>query len=153
MINLRGTIQETLALVYENMAMLQKVRRLLDIKATITEWIKRSWKICLNLCSRRLLKHILSLVKNFNPRRLWSPNIDLRDDLFSLGTVFLKPQNEVELRILISVLFHSHIKFGQILKGNCPSFQRGSTQSGTCLDISCRLRYNRKEIWRWSIYQ
>ena len=41
------------------------------------------------------------------------PNTDLDDRFISLRIVFLKLNNEVELRMLISSLFHSHITFGK----------------------------------------
>ena len=144
-------LKESLALVHKVVAMQKKVNCRLNIKSTVTEWIMISGKLCLNLYSLRWLKDVLSIGKNFNLSRLRMPNTDLDDRFISLRIVFLKLNNEVELRMLISSLFLSHITFGKKkLKSNCPSLQRGILRSRTCLDIPCKLGYSRVKIWKWS---
>ena len=84
-----------------------------------------SWKLCLNLCAWRRLKDILSLLENFNPsKQMWTANTELGNDRISLRTAFLKPKNEVELRMLILSSFHPYIQKKKVLKSNRPSFQQ-----------------------------
>ena len=103
-----------------------------------------SWKLCLTLCSLRLLKFILGLAKNFNSSGLWMSNIQLGD-----GLIFLRMRWSRECWYQVPISYYIRKKGN--LKSKCPSLQLVISQSGTCLGIACRLIYKRVEIWRWSI--
>ena len=49
-----------------------------------------SWKLCLNLCSRRWLRPRRSLVRNLIPCRLWHSNTLLIEGLINFRMAFLK---------------------------------------------------------------
>ena len=50
----------------------------------------KSWKLCLNLCSRRWLRPRRSLVRNLIPCGLWHSNSLLRKGLINFRMAFLK---------------------------------------------------------------
>ena len=111
-----------------------------------------SWKLCLDLCSRRWLKGSLSLVKNINRSRSSMPNY-LGNYLYFFKKSILKT-NEWGEAANVNIKFFPftyYIRKRRIFKRNCPSFQWGIYWSGTCLDIT--YRKNKAEIWRWSINQ
>ena len=103
-----------------------------------------SWKLCLTLCSLRLLKFILGLAKNFNSSGLWMSNIALGD-----GLIFLRMRWSCECWYQVPISYYIRKKGN--LKSQCPSLQLVISQSGTCHGIACRLIYKRVDIWRWSI--
>ena len=70
MISLRETVQESLTLVHKVMAMERKMSRCLDIKLTITEWIKNILEILFEFMFSKMTERKLNLVKNFNPSGL-----------------------------------------------------------------------------------
>ena len=68
---------------------------------------KVSWKLCLNLCSRKWLKPRCSLVRYLVPFQLWQLNTLFGDGLINFNKFFLKPLRLAALRILGSNLFRS----------------------------------------------
>ena len=74
---------------------------------------KVSWKLCLNLCSRKWLRPTRSLVSNLIPSRL-----SILKMLLGLGRInfkmdFLNTSKLTEFRTLKSNLFHSVITDGK----------------------------------------
>ena len=69
--------------------------------------LSESWKLCLNLCSRRWLKPNLNLVNNLTPLGLWQLKTVLPEGRMKFKSVFLKIFKLSELRIFRSSLFHS----------------------------------------------
>ena len=68
-----------------------------------------SWKLCLNLCSRRWPIPSRSLVSSFTPIGLWQPKILFAVGLMNLRIFDLKMLSVSELRMWESNLFHSII--------------------------------------------
>ena len=66
-----------------------------------------SWKLCLNLCSRRWLKSNLNLVNNLTPLGLWQLKVVLPEGRMKLKSFFLEMLELFELRMFSSSLFHS----------------------------------------------
>ena len=66
-----------------------------------------SWTLCLNLCSRRWLKHNLNLVDNLTPLGLWQLKTVLLEGRMKFKSVLLKIFKLSELRIFRFSLFHS----------------------------------------------
>ena len=72
-----------------------------------------SWKLWLNLCSRRWLNPSLSLVKNIKPLGWWQLKTLFGVGLIKLKIFFLKTEKLSALRILASKMFHSFIEEGK----------------------------------------
>ena len=68
---------------------------------------KVSWKLCLNLCSRKWLRPGCSLVRYLVPLQLWQLNTLFGDGLINFNKFFLKALRLAALRRLGSNLFHS----------------------------------------------
>ena len=68
---------------------------------------KVSWKLCLNLCSRKWLRPRCSLVRHLIPSQLWQLNSLFGDGLINFNKFFLKVLRLVTLRRLGSNLFHA----------------------------------------------
>ena len=68
--------------------------------------LSESWKLCLNLCSRRWLKPNLNLVNNLTPLGLWQLKTVLPEGRMKFKSVFLKIFKLSELQIFMSSLFH-----------------------------------------------
>ena len=68
--------------------------------------LSESWKLCLNLCSRRWLKPNLNLVNNLTPLGLWQLKTVLPEGRVKFKSVFLKIFKLSELQIFMSSLFH-----------------------------------------------
>ena len=66
----------------------------------------KSWKLCLNLWSRRWLKPILNLVSNFTPWGLWQVKVLFGDGRMNCNMFFLKIEKLSEFLILLFRLFH-----------------------------------------------
>ena len=69
--------------------------------------LRISWKLCLNLCSRRWLSPSRSLVSSFSPKGLWEPKILFAVGLMNLRVFDLKMLSVSELQMLESNLFRS----------------------------------------------
>ena len=69
--------------------------------------LSESWKLCLNLCSRRWLKPNLNLVNNLTPLGLWQLKVVLPEGRMKFKSVFLEMFELSELRMFSSSLFHS----------------------------------------------
>ena len=69
--------------------------------------LSESWKLCLNLCSRRWLKPNLNLFNNLTPLGLWQLKKVLSEGHEKFKSVFLKIFKLSEFRIFRSSLFHS----------------------------------------------
>ena len=78
-------------------------------KPQLQNGFKESWKLCLNLCSRKWLKPSRSLVINLIPLGLWQLKTLLADGLINFRILFLKILKLLESLILWSSLFHSII--------------------------------------------
>ena len=68
---------------------------------------RESWKLCLNLCSRKWLSPTRNLVSSLIPWGLCTLNVLLGLGLINLRICFLKALTDSEFRILLSSLFHS----------------------------------------------
>ena len=66
-----------------------------------------SWKLRLNLCSKRWISPSRSLLRSFTPRRLWQTKILFPVGLMSFKIFDLKMLSVYELRMSKSNLFHS----------------------------------------------
>ena len=66
-----------------------------------------SWKLCLNLLSRRWLKPNLNLVSNFTPLGLRQLMMLFEDVCMNCNIFLLKIEKLSEFLILLSRLFHS----------------------------------------------
>ena len=75
--------------------------------------LRKSRKLCLNLCSFKWLKPNRSLVNSCNPMGLWIPNVSTCFGRMKLDKAFLKAVYDVMLLILMSSLFHSVMTFGK----------------------------------------
>ena len=86
-----------------------------------------SWKLCLNLCSRRWLKPNLNLVNNLTPLGLWQLKTVLPEGRMKFKSIFLKIYKLSELRIFRSSLFHSITVEGkkEFRKKLCFTLNRG----------------------------
>ena len=69
--------------------------------------LSESWKLCLNLCSRRWLKPNLKLVNKLTRLGLWQFKTVLPEGCMKLKSAFLKIFKLSELWIFRSSLFHS----------------------------------------------
>ena len=78
-------------------------------KPQLQNGFKESWKLCLNLCSRKWLKPSRSLVINLIPLGLWQLKRLLADGLINFRILFLKTLKLLEFLTLWSSLFHSII--------------------------------------------
>ena len=67
----------------------------------------KSWKLCLNLCSRRSLRPRWSLVRNLIPFGLWYSNTLLGEGVINFRIAFLKFPKVSEFLRLALRLFHS----------------------------------------------
>ena len=77
-------------------------------KLQLQNGFKESWKLCLNLCSRKWLKPSRSLVSNLIPLGLWQLK-RLSDGLINFRILFLRILKLLEFLMLWSNLFHSII--------------------------------------------
>ena len=68
---------------------------------------RESWKLCLDLCSRKWLSPTRNLVSSSIPWGLCTLNVLLGLGLINLRACFLKALTDSEFRILLSSLFHS----------------------------------------------
>ena len=75
-------------------------------KPQLQNGFKESWKLCLNLCSRKWLKPSRSLVINLIPLGLWQLKRLLADGLINFSTLFLEILKLLEFLMLSSSLFH-----------------------------------------------
>ena len=82
-------------------------------KPQLQNGFKESWKLCLNLCSRKWLKPSRSLVINLIPLGLWQLKRLLADGLINFRILFLKILKLLEFLTLWSSLFHSIIVDGK----------------------------------------
>ena len=89
--------------------------------------LSESWKLYLNLCSRRWLKPSLNLVNNLTPLGLWQLKTVLPEGRMKFKSVFLKIFKLSELRIFRSSLFHSITAEGkkEFRKKLCFTLNRG----------------------------
>ena len=76
-------------------------------KPQLQNGFKESWKLCLNLCSRKWLKPSRSLVINLIPLGLWQLKRLLADGLINFRILFLKILKLLEFLMLWSSSFHS----------------------------------------------
>ena len=74
-------------------------------KPQLQNGFKESWKLCLNLCSRKWLKPSRSLVINLIPLGLWQLKRLLADGLINFRILFLKILKLLEFLMLWSSLF------------------------------------------------
>ena len=74
-------------------------------KPQLQNGFKESWKLCLNLCSRKWLKPSRSLVINLIPLGLWQLKRLLADGLINFRIIFLKILKLLEFLMLWSSLF------------------------------------------------
>ena len=82
-------------------------------KPQLQNGFKESWKLCLNLRSRKWLKPSRSLVINLIPLGLWQLKRLLGDGLIKFKILFLKILKLLEFLTLWSSLFHSIIVDGK----------------------------------------
>ena len=82
-------------------------------KPQLQNGFKESWKLCLNLRSRKWLKSSRSLVINSIPFGLWQLKRLLADGLINFKILFLKILKLLEFLMLWSSLFHSIIADGK----------------------------------------
>ena len=82
-------------------------------KPQLQNSFKESWKVCLNLCSRKWLKSSRSLVINLIPLGLWQLKKLLVDGLINFRILFLKKLRLLEFLMLWSSLLHSIIADGK----------------------------------------
>ena len=75
--------------------------------------LRKSRKLCLNLCSFNWLKPNRSLVNSCSPVGLWIPNVSTCFGRMKLNKTFLKAVYDVVLLILMSSLFYSLMTFGK----------------------------------------
>ena len=96
-------------------------------KPQLQNGFKESWKLCLNLCSRKWLKPSRSLVINLIPLGLWQLKRLLADGLINFRILFLKILKLLEFLMLWSSLFHSIIVDGkkQFFKKVCLVLKKG----------------------------
>ena len=88
--------------------------------------LSESWKLCLNLCSRRWLKPYLNLGNNLTSLGLWQLKTVLPEGLVKFKSVLLKMFKLSELWIFRSSLFHSITAEGkkESRKKSCPTLNR-----------------------------
>ena len=82
-------------------------------KPQLQNVFKESWKLCLNLCSRKWLKPSCSLVINLIPLGLWQLKRLLADGLINFRILVRKIMRLLGFLILWSSLFHSIIVDGK----------------------------------------
>ena len=89
--------------------------------------LSESWKLCLNLCSRRWLKSNLNLVNNLTPLILWQLKTVLPEERMKFKIVLLKIFKFSELQVFRSSLFHSITAEGkkEFRKKLCFTLNRG----------------------------
>ena len=75
-------------------------------KPQLQKGFKETWKLCLNLCSRKWLTPSRSLVINLIPLGLWQLKRLLGDGLVKFRILFLKILKLLEFLMLWSSLFH-----------------------------------------------
>ena len=114
-----------------------------------------SWKLCLNLCSRRWLSPSRSLVSSFTPIGLWQPKILFAVGLMNLRIFYLKTLSVSELRMSESNLFHSvmvHAKY-EFLKNWCFTLIWGilSAFLVLCWQIDCGI-ISKRFFGHWFLY-
>ena len=63
--------------------------------------LSQSWKLCLNLCSRRWLKPNLNIVNNLTPLELWQWKTVVPEGRMKFKSLFLKTFKLSELQIFI----------------------------------------------------
>ena len=68
--------------------------------------LSESWKLCLNLCSRRWLKSNLNLVNNFTPLGLWQLKQCFQKDVWSLKMFSWRHSSLLNCEYLGPALFH-----------------------------------------------
>ena len=85
-----------------------------------------SWKLCLNLCSRKWLRPRRSLVRYLIPLQLWQLETLFGDGLINFNKFFLKTLRSAALRRLVSNLLHSVTVDGkkELLKDLCLVWNR-----------------------------
>ena len=114
-----------------------------------------SWKLCLNLCSRRWLSPSCSLVSSFAPIGLWQPKILFAVGLMNLRIFDLKTLGVSELRMLESNLFHSIMVDGkyEFLKNWCFTLIWGILSAFLVLygQFDCGF-ISKKYIGHWFLY-
>ena len=88
---------------------------------------KESWKLCLNLCSRKWLKPSCSLVINLVPLAFWQLKRLLADGLINFTILFPKLLKLLEFLMLWLILFHSVTVDGkkQFLEKVCLVLKQG----------------------------
>ena len=96
-------------------------------KPRLQNGFKESWKLCLNLRSRKWLKPSRSLVINLIPLGLWQLKRLLADGLINFRILFLKILKLLEFLMLWSSLFHSIIVDGkkEFFKKVCLVLKKG----------------------------
>ena len=99
----------------------------LDVIPQMQIGLRVSWKLCLNLSSRRWLRPNLNLVINLIPLGLWQLIMEFEDGLINFKIFFLKAKKVSEFLIFKSKLFHSVTVDGKkiIPKKICLPLKRG----------------------------
>ena len=99
----------------------------LDVIPQMQIGLRVSWKLCLNLSSRRWLRPNLNLVINLIPLGLWRLIMEFEDGLINFKIFFLKAKKVSEFLIFKSKLFHSVTVDGKkiIPKKICLPLKRG----------------------------
>ena len=106
-INIINCAQEGVFSITGQGAVKEKIRICFDIKTTRTNGFRVTWKLCLNLCSRKWLKPRCSFVKYLISLYLWQLKTLFRDGLINFNKFFLKTLRLAAPRRLGSSLFHS----------------------------------------------
>ena len=75
--------------------------------------LRKSWKLCLNLCPFKWLKPNRSLINSCRPMGLWIPNVSKCFSRMKLNKVFLKAVHDAMHLILLSSLLHSVMTLGK----------------------------------------
>ena len=108
-----------------------------------------SWKLCLNLWSRRWLKPNLNLVSNFTPLGLWQLKMLFGDGRMNCNIFFLKIEKLSEFLILLSRLFHSVTMDGkyEFLKKVCLTLNWGILSMFLVLYVLLTVEILLKRYW------
>ena len=72
---------------------------------------KESWKLYLNLCPRKWLRPVRSLVTSLNPLRLWQLNKLFKVGLMNCKIFFFEKFSIFETAYDIAILLMQHLKF------------------------------------------
>ena len=106
-INIINCAQEGVFSITGQGAVKEKIRICFDIRTTRTNGFRVTWKLCLNLCSRKWLKPRCSLVMYLIPLQLGQLKTLFGDGLINFSKFFLKTLRLVALWRLGFSLFYS----------------------------------------------